>query len=186
MTAMLAAPPPLTAEQYARLPDDGVKSELVKGRIVRMTPPFTYHGYVCNRIQRFLDQFIEAHGLGRLFTNDAGVLTERSPDTVRGADAAYYSFARLPPGPLPREGYYTAPDLAVEVRSPSDRWPDVLEKVSEYLKAGVAVVVVLDPRTNSAFVYRADHEPQTFGPDDTLTLPDVLPGFELVVRRVFE
>jgi len=152
-----------------------------------MPPNHTYHGYACGQAYYFIRLFLEGKNLGRVFSNDSGVITERNPDSVRGVDVAYFSYERLPAGELARKGYYDViPDLAIEVRSPSDRWRSVLEKVTEYLGAGVTVVVVFDPPTSSAFVYRADQEPQTFGPDDTLRLPDVLPGFELVVRRVFE
>jgi Uma2 family endonuclease len=186
MTVNLADPPLLTAEQYGRLPSDDY-SELVKGRIVRMTPNYPYHGYVCCEMLFRLRQFLEQHSLGRVFSNDSGVITERDPDTVRGADLAYYSFGRLPPGEIPQGDYFAVlPELVVEVRSPSDRWRKVIVKVGEYLTAGVTAVLVLDPQTKSAQVYRDEGLPQTFGPDDTLTLPDVLPGFEVVVRRVFE
>jgi Uma2 family endonuclease len=187
MSAALAPPPLLTAEEYARLPSDGGNTELVKGRVIRMPPNYPYHGYVCSRIVRFLDRFIEDHPLGRLFSNDSGVITQRNPDTVRGADIAFYSFNRLPPGEIPQTAYFdVVPELVVEVRSPTDRWQKILVKVGEYLSAGITAVLVLDPQTKSAQIYRDEGLPQTFGPDDTLTLPDVLPGFELVVRRVFE
>ena len=71
------------------------------------------------------------------------------------------------------------------VRRPTDGWAYTLRRVVDYLRTGV-VVAVFDPNSESAFVYPADGAPRAFGPDATLTLPDVLPGFELVVRRVFE
>jgi len=79
-----------------------------------------------------------------------------------------------------------APDLVVEVRSPTDRWNAIFAKVSEYLTAGVRVVVVLDPATTSASVYRMDELQQIFHHSDVLTLPDVLAGFSVVVSRLFE
>jgi Uma2 family endonuclease len=177
----------MTAEQFARMPSDGTNAELVKGRVVRTPPDYPYHGYVCGEMLFRLRQFLDGQPLGRIFSNDSGVITERDPDTVRGADLAYYSFGRLPAGGIPQGDYFdVVPELVVEVRSPSDRWRKVIVKVGEYLTAGVAVVIVLDPQTRSAQIYRDEGLPQTFGPDDTLTLPDVLPGFEMGVRRVFE
>lgn len=187
MSAALAPPPLLTAEEYARLPSDGENTELVKGRVVRMPPNFPYHGYVCFELLFRLRQFLEGKSIGRVFSNDSGVITGRDPDTVRGADGAFYSFSRLPPGEVPQGDYFDVmPELVVEVRSPSDRWRKIIVKVGEYLSAGVTAVLVLDPQTKSAQIYRDEGLPQTFGPDDTLTLPDVMPGFELVVRHVFE
>ena len=106
-----------------------------------------------------------------MLTNDSGVVTERGPDTVRGADVAYYSYERIPRGPLPNHYLDVVPELILEVRSPSDRWPNVLFKVAEYLEAGVVIVVVLDDESRTAFVYRADEPGRTLGADDELTAP---------------
>jgi Uma2 family endonuclease len=105
---------------------------------------------------------------------------------VRGADLCFFSYERLPKGKLPEGLLPVAPDLVVEVRSPSDRWNAVLIKVGEYLTAGVRVVVVLDPATASASVYRTDELQQIYHNSDVLTLPEVLPGFSVVVSQLFE
>lgn len=73
----------------------------------------------------------------------------------------------------------------VEVRSKGDKWPKVLAKVVEYLDAGVAVVVVLDDERQVAQVFTADST-RFLGPDDELTIPEVLPGFAVALRRFFE
>lgn len=188
MTPAIAPPPRLlTADEYTRLPDDGRKTELVKGRIVEVPPTYPFHGFVCGRIYKYLERFVEANNLGRVMTNDSGVLTERNPDTLRGADVCYYSFKRLPPGPLPEGQYFTvAPDLVFEVLSPSDRWPKVMEKVSEYLEVGVTVVCVVIPSDRTAVVYRNDPKPEPFAADADLVLPDVLPGLRVPLRHFFE
>ena len=112
--------------------------------------------------------------------------TERGPDTVRGADVAYYSFARLPRGPIPKGYLEIVPELIFEVRSPSDRWPRILAKASEYLEAGVTVVCILDQMSERVIVCRADEPPQTLQGDDELHLPDILGDFRVPVRRFFE
>jgi Uma2 family endonuclease len=115
-----------------------------------------------------------------------GKITEREPDTVRGADVCYYSFERLPEGPMPEDAYLPViPDLVFEVMSPSDRWPRVLGKVKEYLDVGVTAVCVVIPRDRTAVIYRDDPKPQTFAADAELTLPDVLPGFRVPLRQFF-
>lgn len=176
----------LTAEEYGRRPDPGYPEELVRGRVVRMPVPDRRHGYVCGRADRLFGNFVDEHDLGRVLANDSGVITEREPDTVRGADVAYYSYERLPRGVLPKGYGPEIPELVVEVRSSSDRWREVMEKVSEYLRAGVLVVVVLDPEPRTAHVFAADAAPSVLGPDDELTLPDVLDGFAVRVGRFFE
>jgi Uma2 family endonuclease len=120
MTTATAAPPPvvlLTAEQYAELPDDGRHTELVRGRIVEMPSPTSAHGSYCGNISIVMGMYIKSRDWGRLVTNDSGVPTERGPDTVRGPDVALYSFDRIPRGPKP-PGYWPAPELVFEVRSP--------------------------------------------------------------------
>lgn len=186
MTPAIAPPKLLTIEEYLRLPDDGRKTELVRGRVVEVPPTYPFHGYVCSKIGRLVGNHAEAANLGRVMTNDSGVVTERDPDTLRGADVCYYSFQRMP-GPMPEEGYFpVAPDLVFEVMSPSDRWPQVLKKVTEYLEAGVAVVCVVIPSDRSAIVYRNDTKPEPFAADAELVLPDVLSGFRVPLRQFFE
>src|SRR5262249_42266571 len=176
----------LTAEQYARRPDLGYPEELVRGRIVARPMPKPRHGYLCNKAGRIFGNFVDEHGRGWVLNNDSGVITERNPDTVRGADVAYYSYERLPPGDLPDDYPNVAPELVIEVRSPSDRWPQVLAKVAEYLGAGVSIVVVLDDNRRSAHVFGADGMHRMLGPDDELTLPELLGDFRVAVRRFFE
>ena len=175
-----------TAEEYGRRPDPGYPEELVRGRIVRMAQPNRRHGQVCGQAVYLLRRFFEDDDRGHVLSNDAGVITERDPDTVRGADVAFYSYARLPKGPLPSSIGPEVPELVFEVRSPSDRWRDILAKVTEYLDAGVLVVCVLDPGDESAYLYHADRNPQTLRSDEELVLPDLLGDFRLAVRRFFE
>jgi Uma2 family endonuclease len=100
---------------------------------------------------------------------------------------AFYSYKRLPKGPLPASYGPEVPDLVVEVRSPGDRWPRILAKVAEYLDAGVTTVVVLDDESRTAVVYFSDRGASlTLGSEDVLELPDILPGFAVPVRRFFE
>ena len=142
----------MTAEQFGQRPDPGYPEELVQGRIVAMPPPDRKHGYVCGQAYYIIRHFVDEHELGRVMSNDSGVITQRDPDTVRGADVAFYSYARLPKGPLPTGYGPEVPELAVEVRSAHDGWPEILEKVAEYLAAGVLTVVVLDPGPQTAHV----------------------------------
>lgn len=185
----------LTADEF--LAEYGHLSgvELVRGKVVwagrpaaapEQAMPKFRHGVVSYRAVRLLSDFIEANRLGWVAINDTFVRTDDAdPATVRGADALFVSFARLPAGATP-ENLAVPPDLILEVRSPSDKWSKVFAKVGEYLAVGVRVVVVLDPHTKSASVYRQDELQQIFHNGDEFTLPDVLPGFAVPVRRFFE
>jgi len=176
----------LTAEEFGDRPDPGYPEELVRGRISRMPPPKPRHGEICNRIGRLLGNFVEEHDLGRVLSNDSGVITERGPDTVRGADVAYYSYGRVPKGPLPNQYLDVAPELIVEVLSPGNRGADVFAKVAEYLRAGVSIVVLLDDGRRVVQLFDADGGARTLGPEDELTIPELLPDFRVNVSRIFE
>jgi Uma2 family endonuclease len=185
MSAVATPPKLLTAEEYAALPDDGRITELVKGVIVEMPRPETDHGYVCSNFAFHLNLYVRQHDLGRVVTNDSGVVTERGPDTVRGPDVAFYSYDRVPRGPRPR-GYWPAPELTVEVRSPSERTGRVLAKVGEYLSAGVRVVLVAWPEQTTVMAYSEEFFNRSFGAGEDLTLPELFPDFRVPVRSLFE
>ncbi len=176
----------LTAEEYARLPDNGRPTELVRGRVVTVNPPWSYHGLVCVSVVKILTRFVEDHDLGWVLGNDSGVITERDPDTVRGADVAFYSYSRVPKDEFPAQGYVTAtPELVFEVVTASERWSRALRKVSEYLDAGVKVVCVMDCKKKTVHVYEADQSPQEIAPDGELVLPGVLGDFRVSVADFF-
>lgn len=177
----------LTIEEYAKLPEGPRPTELVRGRVVELNVPKPWHGFVCGRATRIFGNFAEQHDLGIVTCNDSGVITERDPDTLRGGDVVYYSFKRVPKGTLPKKTYLeTPPDMVVEVRSSDTRWKTILKKVAEYLDVGVTVVCVLDPDSSTARLYEADQPERKLGPDETLTLPSVLPGLSVPVKSFFE
>ena len=175
----------MTAEEFAERPDPGYPEELVRGEIVPMTVPDPRHGQICSKVDRIFGNFADAHDLGHVLSNDSGVITERGPDTVRGADIVFYSYGRVPRGKLPRAYLSEMPELVVEVRSKSDRWPKVLAKAAEYLNAGVSVVVLLDDDQSTAHIITPDRN-EILNADDELTLPEILPGFSVAVRRFLE
>ncbi len=112
----------LTAEEFRRLPEDGRPKELKRGKVILVNQPAPRHGEICGQVYYLVRRHLEDYPLGRLVSNDSGVVTEHDPDTVRGADVAFYSFNRCPPGPLPQGYLPVVPELVFEVRSPTDRW----------------------------------------------------------------
>ncbi len=176
----------LTAEEFGKRPDPGYPEELVRGRVVAMSVPDRRHGYVCQTAAWIIGSFAREHDAGRVMTNDAAVITERGPDTVRGADVSFYSYGRLPRGPLAAGYGPEVPELVVEVRSPGDRWRNLHVKITEYLNAGVITVVVFDPGSHTAHVFSADDAPTTLGAEDELLLPGILDGFRVQVGKFFE
>ncbi|MCA9223061.1 MAG: Uma2 family endonuclease [Planctomycetales bacterium] len=176
----------LTLEEFAGLPDDGVPRELVRGRIVEMNVPTPRHGEVCATIVELLRRSLREAGRGRIISNDSGLITSRDPDTVRGPDVSFYSFARVPRGPMP-EGYLSVvPEVVFEVLSQHDRWGDLLEKTGEYLKAGVEVVCVLNPRERTIHVFHADTAVDCLGEDDEFSLPRFFGDFSVAAAGFFD
>jgi Uma2 family endonuclease len=171
---------PLTAEQLIRLPDDGLRCELVRGRLIREPPAGGEHGWLGINIAVFLRDFVRDDELGFVFGADTGFILFRQPDTVRAPDAAFVAAERLPHGP-PRGYVPLAPDLAVEIVSPSDRMSDVTRKVMDYLDAGTRLVWVIDPATRTAAVHRSRSDVLMLRDDDTLEGGEVLPGFRLAL-----
>lgn len=178
--------PLLTAEEFARLPDIGVPVELVWGKFVTLNVPEPRHGQICATIARLVGNAAEDHELGHVITNNAAVVTEREPDTVRGPDVAFYSFSRVPAGRLPPGYLSVLPELLFEVRSQADRWSWLLGKVSEYLEAGVTVVCVLDSLSETVSLFQQDERPQALHGDDEFHLPSILGDMHVRVQRFFE
>lgn len=176
----------LTAEEFGDMPDPGYPTELFEGKVVALPQPKPRHGKVCARVGYLLVKHADEHDLGQVMSNDTGVITERDPDTVRGADVSFYSYARVPRGPLPNAYLPVPPELVVEVLSPDDRWPRTMKKVGEYLNVGVLMIVVLDPELGRAHVFASDAGPRMLGADDELTMPGVLGEFRVQVGRFFE
>jgi Uma2 family endonuclease len=184
-TPPTGAPPALlTATEFvARY--QHAHAELVKGVVKEYPVPTQKHGKICLEIGYLIRRYLEDHDLGRVTSNDSFVQVGRDPDTVLGGDVCFFSYERLPRGEMPDGLLPVAPDLVVEVRSPTDRWSNIFAKVGAYLAANVRVVIVVDDASASASVYRADELQQIFHNGDELTVPDVLPGFAVPVSRLF-
>jgi Uma2 family endonuclease len=186
MTTAVAAPPkPLTAEEYLHLPDDGRRTELRRGVVHYMTPPGFRHGEVCSRINRFIGNHVDAHDLGHTLSNDAGIITGRDPDTVRGADVSFYSYRRIPKGQSPVGYAGASPEILFEIVSPTNTRREIAAKTGEYLNAGVNVVCVVDPQFKTVNVHFPDLPDEKLQGDDELTLAD-LPGFRVAISKFFE
>jgi Uma2 family endonuclease len=167
----------LTAEEFFLLspPADGSRQELVCGEIITMPPPGGLHGVTCSKTDRKLGAFIDSGPGGTLACNDAGFITERSPDSVRGPDISYWSRGRLKEVPL---GYIEiAPDMLVEVLSPSNTWKQIRAKIKEYFAKGVRLIWVIAPEDRTLTIYQTPDEGRVLHETATVTGEDVLPGF---------
>lgn len=177
--------PLLTADEFfARYENRRV--ELVRGVVKELPMPDMIHGFICAQMTRYVGEFVQKQGLGRVMSNDSFVRVRQNPDSVRGADVCFISYDRLPRGPIPRGLLEVVPELVVEVRSPSDAWTEVIGKVLDYLAAGVRAVVVFNPDRQAVAVYRGDADEEHFSLEHDLAIPDLLPGFAVPVRTLYE
>jgi Uma2 family endonuclease len=172
-----------TEEDLLRTPKDGCKYELVDGQI-RMSPAGTRHGRVCVRLVVRLDAFVEKERLGYVFDSSTGF--RLTGGNVRAPDVSFVARGRFRNEQVPEGFGDLAPDLAVEVLSPEDRSRDLLDKVGEYLQAGVPLVWVIDPRRRTAAAYRSLTDVRTLGPDEALEGGEVLPGFRCALGELFD
>jgi Uma2 family endonuclease len=174
-----------TADELLTLPDDGCRYELVRGELRRMPPAGSEHGAVAINIGVLVSQFVKTHSLGVVFGAETGFKLASDPDTVRAPDLAFVRRERIPQEGIPQGFWPGAPDLAVEVVSPSDTYTAVEEKVREWLDAGTRLVLVVNPRTRTVTVYAAQMQVTRLTESDLLTGGEVLPGFSCRVAELF-
>jgi Uma2 family endonuclease len=183
---MAITPGLMTADELLRLPDDGLRHELVRGELHTMAPPGWGHGKFGSRVDRSLAPYVEENGLGEVMIGDAGFLLGTNPDTVRGPDVAFVRQERLV-GLDDQRGYFPgAPDLAVEIVSANDLYTEVDEKVAEWLEHGTVVVFVVNPRRHTVAVHRLGQPVSILGIGDVLSADDVVPGWRLPVQQIFD
>lgn len=175
----------MTTDEFLRLHGDESGIELVAGKVVEVPGNGCRHGEVCATAAGLISDVVVRENLGRMATNHTFVVT--GPTSCRGADVLFVSYAVMPATVRTPAGALTPPlELVVEVRSPSDTIAEMTNKAHEYLNAGVQVVLVLDPQTDTATVHRLNELPQRFNNGDVVTLPEVSPTFAVPASRFFE
>lgn len=158
--------------------------ELEKGEVIELPPPKRLHGFISNNMAWRLTNYAEKRGVGIVCSNDAGVIVERDPDTVRGPDVAYFDDVQQAEEIL-AEYAEVPPVIAVEVLSPDDRVNQVALKVDEYLAFGVKQVWVVDPEAKEIAIHRAGVSMRLLTHDEELSGGDDLPGFSCRVSDFF-
>ena len=174
----------IDATEFETIPDEGYRHELVAGYVVSEPFPTLRHDRIRGRIERLLYAHVTKHALGEIFC-DVGYLLAERPDTVRGPDVSFVSEARLQ-GIDERRWFRGAPDLAVEILSPSNRLGEIHAKIADYLAAGARLCWVVDSERRRVAVYRQILFPTHLSPGDLLDGGDVLPGFEVSVDSLFD
>ena len=183
-----AATKSMTAEEFfdwVHRPENRDRHfELEQGEIVEMSLPGERHGVVCSNANGILWTYTRHQGQGYVCCNDTGLILERDPDTVRGADVALYTENRRYEELNPKYNE-RLPTLGVEVMSPNDRLGKMARRIGQFLARGVARVWLLDPEARNVTVFRPNEVPEVLEEADRLTDPEILPGFSCVVADFF-
>lgn len=172
-----------SAEEYLATSEDG-RSELVRGQIVPLEFDGPRHGPVCGNVAFTLKAWVRARGTGLVLVGRTAVQTTFSLDSVRSADVAFVSHDRLPGG-VPATKFERPPNLCVEVISPSDTWTKVIDKVGEYLNAGVDEIWIVDLAGKWVERHTANVPSNRFLDGDVLADCPALPGFASPVAEFF-
>jgi Uma2 family endonuclease len=180
----------ITADELEEMPHrdehgNDCRLELIRGELKVMSPTKPIHGIVCARLAAALINFVEANNLGMAFGAETGFVVERGPDSVLGVDAAFVSNKQLATVENFDKFFPFAPDLAIEVLSPSNTVREINEKIAFYFAAGSLAVWVFNPKKRTAAVYTSPSEFHMHGEHDTLDGGDVLPGFKLELSKLF-
>lgn len=180
----------MTTEELLALPKDGKRRWLIRGEL--REDGMTRHGRRHSRTETNVAYFLctwldqQPEPKGEVLTGEAGFRLRRNPDTSVGIDLAYVSAELAAATPDDVWLIDGAPTLAVEILSPSNTQEEMTDKIREYLAAGVALVWVIDPIFCTVQVYRPDAKPVLFNDDQELTGDPHLPGFRVLVARLFE
>ncbi len=173
-----------TAQDLLALAGDENRYELVRGELMMMTPAGPKHGNFAARLVIAIGNYVETHNLGEVYTAEPGFQLQANPLTIRAPDVAFVQQSRIPEG-KPVGFWSLAPDLVVEIISPSETAQDVHEKVEDYLRAGTRLIWLVYPDNETVMEYRAPEQARILTADGDLEGGDVLPGFRYPLKQLF-
>jgi Uma2 family endonuclease len=175
----------MSADELARLADDGQRHELVNGELISMTPSGFDHGAIIVNLTLPLAGHVKSRNLGVVVGAETGFKLASEPDTVRAPDIAFIRRDRLPASGRPTTFWNGPPDLAVEVLSPSDTVFEIEDKVAGWLAAGAAAVWVVNPKSRTIAIHRAGAPSRVLTEQESLSGEDVVPDFAITVGDAF-
>lgn len=173
----------LTLQEYLELPQDDNYCELVEGKAVPKMSPKRFHSRITVALCSILTQWIEDRG--EIGIEWAVVLKRKGVDWVPIPDLLYISYDRLPLENVEDEACPIAPELVIEIISPGQSFGSLSEKATDYLKAGIDRVWLIDSHDKSVTVFYPDAPPQTKRGNDSLQ-DSVLLGLDLTVAGIFK
>lgn len=162
-----------------QLPD--YRMELVDGDIVLMTPSGYESEEVVTRVAGKLFSWVDSRGVGRVTGSSAGFILPNS--NTRAPDVSFVLAERM--RRAPRKFATLAPDLMVEVKSPDDSLKKLRSKIADFLEQGTKVGILIHPEQRWAEIYRPNAETVRLEDGDRLTVPDLLPGWEVPLSELW-
>jgi Uma2 family endonuclease len=175
----------VTADELCEMSFPDEKTELVRGKIIRMSPTGDIHGIVVMEIGRLLSNHVKENHLGVVCADETGFIVARDPDTVRAPDASFVSNERMEGLQQTGKFWPFAPDLAVEVVSPDDTPKKVKDKVRDWFDGGTRLVWVAYPAKRTVHVYHSPQDVRVLQESDVLAVEDVVLGFTCGVADIF-
>ena len=175
----------MSAEAFDALDAEGRLLELVEGEVREVPFAGARHGSLEGRLIHFLSNHVYQGALGDIFGSQTSFVVGRKPDSVLMPDVAFVSAARLPEEDAWDRAVQFAPDLAIEIESPSNTQAELLRKVSLYLAGGSRLVWLVRPKQQTVTVFSPDAPERTLGLSDTLDGGPLLPGFSLSLAELF-
>ncbi len=169
----------MTLEEFLESDLEGY--EYVNGELVYMPPKTLELGCICSNVAFFLGEYVRTNRIGRIYLPYTAY---RIGESGLIPDVSYISTDRLPDDKS--KPTYDAPNLAVEVLSPTDTIFEIEDKNFAYLEAGTQLVWALNPISKSVNVYRSETDIKTLTRNDTLSGEDVVEGFSCSVAKLFE
>jgi Uma2 family endonuclease len=151
---------------------------------VKVSRPGELHGAVCTNGVRLLSNYTFQRKKGYALSNDAGLVLERDPDTVRGPDISLYLDNRKLKE-LEKKWPKRLPKLIVEVMSPTDRMSKMLKRIAKFLKQGIAMAWLLDPEDETLTIFMPNKEPIVLERDEEVAGLKLLPDFHCKVAEFF-
>jgi len=176
----------MTAEEFLAYSVPDAKAELVRGELRVTPPPGGPHGTAASNLIFMVAAHVRNHALGRAFADGIGYELLRLPRTVRVPDGSFVRAERLPETGIGPGLLQLAPDLAIEVLSPSESASELEEKLDDYLVSGTALVWVVDPARRAVMIVAVDAPVRWLREGDTLDGGAVVPGFSCAVAEIFE
>lgn len=159
--------------------------ELIAGELRTMSPTGGTHGILCARLAVLLYQYVEANDLGVVFGAECGFKVETNPDTVIAPDVAFVRYEKMATVENMDKFLPFAPDLAIEVLSPSNTFSEIDEKIELFLAAGTQAIWIVNPRRRTVTIYQQQNAPRILTEGDALFDEDILPGFRYELTRLF-